>query len=85
MKEGTHMQEKMIVLSMDAMVREDVAYLGSRPHFARLMADGRLLACAGGTYPLAAPRPGWAEQNPEDYWLALCAGARRAAAEAGIY
>ena len=27
MKEGTHMQEKMIVLSMDAMVREDVAYL----------------------------------------------------------
>ena len=32
------MQEKMIVLSMDAMVREDVAYLESRPHFARLMA-----------------------------------------------
>ena len=49
-----------------------------------IAADGRLLACAGGTYPLAAPRPGWAEQNPEDYWLALCAGARRAAAEAGI-
>ena len=48
-----------------------------------IAADGRLLACAGGTYPLAAPRPGWAEQNPEDYWLALCAGARRAAAEAG--
>ena len=23
-----------------------------------IAADGRLLACAGGTYPLAAPRPG---------------------------
>jgi xylulokinase len=33
-------------------------------------ADGDLLASAEETYPLSTPRPGWAEQSPEDWWRA---------------
>lgn len=46
--------------------------------------DGRLLSCASEAYPLATPRPGWAEQDPEDYWRALCVSAQRAVSESGV-
>jgi xylulokinase len=32
--------------------------------------DGEPLATAEESYPLSTPRPGWAEQDPEDWWLA---------------
>lgn len=32
--------------------------------------DGRVLASHEVAYPLAMPRPGWAEQDPEDWWRA---------------
>jgi xylulokinase len=32
--------------------------------------SGALLADAGQEYPLSAPRPGWSEQQPEDWWKA---------------
>jgi xylulokinase len=32
--------------------------------------DGEVLARAEEEYPLATPRPGWAEQDPEDWWQA---------------
>jgi xylulokinase len=32
--------------------------------------DGRVLATAERSYPLAVPRPLWAEQDPEDWWRA---------------
>ena len=32
--------------------------------------DGELLATAEESYPLSTPRPGWAEQDPEDWWRA---------------
>jgi xylulokinase len=41
-------------------------------------------------YPLFFPQPGWSEQNPEDWWNAVCAGVRQllagedASAVAGI-
>ena len=28
-------------------------------------------------YPLYFPQPGWSEQNPEDWWNAVCAGVRQ--------
>jgi xylulokinase len=31
---------------------------------------GELLATAEANYPLSTPRPGWAEQDPEDWWRA---------------
>ena len=33
-------------------------------------ADGGVLAVAEEPYPLSTPRPGWAEQDPEDWWRA---------------
>ncbi|MEO5632829.1 xylulokinase [Gaiella sp.] len=36
--------------------------------------DGEIVARAEHGYPLSTPRPGWSEQNPEDWW-----GATRAA------
>lgn len=38
--------------------------------------DGRIAAFAQQGYPMAHPQPGWAEQNPEDYWRALVATVR---------
>jgi xylulokinase len=32
--------------------------------------DGALVSRAAEGYPLATPRPGWAEQDPEDWWRA---------------
>jgi xylulokinase len=32
--------------------------------------DGRLLASASAGYELSTPQPGWAEQDPEDWWRA---------------
>jgi xylulokinase len=35
--------------------------------------DGVVVASAGRGYPLAMPRPGWTEQDPEDWWQAALA------------
>jgi xylulokinase len=35
-----------------------------------LEADGSVVAAADAGYPLSAPRPGWAEQDPQDWWRA---------------
>ena len=32
--------------------------------------DGEVLGLAEEPYPLSTPRPGWAEQDPEDWWRA---------------
>ena len=32
--------------------------------------SGEVLARAQAAYPLSTPRPGWAEQDPEDWWRA---------------
>jgi xylulokinase len=33
---------------------------------------GNILTSAIENYPLQTPNPGWVEQNPEDYWKAVC-------------
>jgi xylulokinase len=33
-------------------------------------ADGEIVGRAEKTYELSTPRPGWAEQDPEDWWRA---------------
>lgn len=51
MKEGRMMKEKLFVLSMDAMVREDIAYLETRPNFARIMARRAEVTGVRSVYP----------------------------------
>ncbi len=38
-----------------------------------LAEDGRVLATIGQDYPLHHPRPGWSEQDPDDWWRATIA------------
>jgi xylulokinase len=42
--------------------------------------EGHVVARAEAGYPLSTPRPGWAEQDPEDWWRA----AERCLAELGV-
>lgn len=44
---------------------------------------GRALGSGGAEYPLRHPRPGWAEQDPDDWWRGAVAATRAALAAAG--
>ena len=44
-------------------------------------AEGNLLRRARRPYPLYTPRPGWAEQEPQEWWQATCAALRETLAE----
>src|SRR5438046_10448378 len=33
---------------------------------------GKVLATAMAEHPISSPKPGWSEQNPEDWWTATC-------------
>ncbi len=48
-----------------------------------LDADGSVVAGADAGYPLSTPRPGWAEQDPEDWWRAAQAVLAQLRAAAG--
>lgn len=39
--------------------------------------DGEVFAQTAAEYPVSYPRPGWAEQDPELWWQAVCAALRR--------
>ena len=34
--------------------------------------DGRVMAAGNGDYPVYYPHPGWAEQDPDEWWAAIC-------------
>ncbi|MCI5528948.1 MAG: xylulokinase [Blautia sp.] len=38
--------------------------------------EGKVKASANGDYPVYYPREGWAEQNPEEWWDAVCKATR---------
>lgn len=46
-------------------------------------ADGSIVAGHSVDHPLSTPRPGWAEQDPEDWWRSATAAIRGAIAKAG--
>ena len=52
----------------------------------RISADGEVLSRAEEEYPLSTPQPGWAEQDPEDWWRAADAALAQVGGEgvAGI-
>lgn len=45
---------------------------------------GKLVGKAVGEYPLYSPRPGWTEQEPEDWWQATVATVREVLAKTGV-
>ena len=45
-------------------------------------AEGNLLRRARRTYSVYTPHPGWAEQEPEEWWMATCDALRETLAEA---
>ena len=40
--------------------------------------DGKVLATAMAEHPISSPRPGWSEQDPEDWWQATCLATKAA-------
>jgi xylulokinase len=46
--------------------------------------EGRALGAATAEYPLSTPRPGWAEQDPDDWWRASVATVREVLAKTGL-
>src|SRR5918994_5712184 len=52
----------------DALVGVDVGTSGVKA--LALSPTGEVLARAEKEYPLSTPQPGWAEQDPEDWWAA---------------
>ncbi|MCX6843337.1 MAG: xylulokinase [candidate division WOR-3 bacterium] len=66
---------------MSLLLGIDIGTSGSK---AVLIApDGGVRAEATTEYPIAVPRPGWAEQEPEDWWQATVASIRQVLAHAG--
>jgi xylulokinase len=53
---------------MSAFLGIDVGTSGTKTLAMR--SDGRIVATATAEYPLSNPRPGWSEQDPEDWWRA---------------
>lgn len=47
-------------------------------------ADGGVAGSATAEYPLLTPRPLWAEQNPEDWWVGVKTAVPAALAKAGV-
>jgi FGGY-family pentulose kinase len=47
-------------------------------------ADGALLATASAPYETTYPRPGWAEQDPADWWRSICQAAVACLTKAAI-
>lgn len=43
--------------------------------------EGEVIASASEEYPVYYPHPGWAEQNPEEWWRAVCAAIRKMGAD----
>jgi xylulokinase len=46
--------------------------------------DGVVLATAMAEHPIFAPKPGWSEQEPEDWWKATCAATKAVVKKARI-
>lgn len=45
--------------------------------------DGTLAASVVASYPVFYPHPGWVEQDPEDWWQAVCASTRKLLEKSG--
>jgi xylulokinase len=67
---------------MDYLMGIDVGTSGTKVLIVDL--GGNVVSSVVEEYPLHTPKPGWAEQDPADWWRAAVQGIRRAIAEAGV-
>ncbi len=68
---------------MGYMMGIDIGTTGTRTVIVR--PDGHVMAAATGDHqPMSMPRPGWAEQDPEDWWQAAVESIRGALAKADV-
>jgi xylulokinase len=59
--------------------------LGTTSNKATLFdSQGNLVASHLQTYAVTYPQPGWAEQNPDDWWRAVCSASQAILSEAGV-
>lgn len=45
--------------------------------------SGMVVAAANGDYPVYYPKEGWAEQNPGEWWSAVCQAVKKAIQKRG--
>ena len=45
---------------------------------------GKVLATATAVHPIFTPKPGWSEQNPQDWWKATCAATKAVLSKAKV-
>jgi xylulokinase len=67
---------------MDVLIGIDVGSSGSKA--IAIDRAGRILATGSQTYATRYPKPGWAEQDPEDWYRSACAAIRSCLAEGGL-
>ncbi|HEX5851004.1 MAG TPA: FGGY family carbohydrate kinase, partial [Rubrobacter sp.] len=65
---------------MSVLVGLDVGTGGARA--VAVDGSGKIVAEAGSEFPLHTPRPGWTEQDPEDWWTGAKEVLARVASEA---
>ena len=58
---------------------EEMHYIGidlgtSAVKLLLMQGDGRILKIVSREYPISFPKPGWSEQNPEDWYRETMAG-----------
>lgn len=46
--------------------------------------QGNVLATANAEHAISSPKPGWSEQNPLDWWTAVCAATKAVLKKAGV-
>lgn len=67
---------------MSLIIAHDLGTTGNKASL--YSPDGKLLAAAFKGYDTAFPEPGWAEQNPADWWEAVCVTTRELLAKARV-
>ncbi|UCF98979.1 MAG: hypothetical protein JSV89_05430 [Spirochaetaceae bacterium] len=67
---------------MDILLGVDVGSSGSKA--VAIDSSGSILANGAAGYPTSYPRPGWAEQDPEDWYRGACGAIRGCLTESGL-
>ena len=58
----------------DCMLAHDVGTSGTKSSIVR--SDGLIEASRASAHGTDSPHPGWAEQNPADWWAGVCRNTR---------